>query len=233
MKYIGMLLMAAAAVGGGFYASANLRDRLEILQTFRQMVYRLKGQMLYTNATLPEALREVGLREVDLRKGGLREIGLREDNWRKVGLREAGLQKAGLQGADLQEADSRNVGPQKRDLREYHGKKRQMTGPGALFIQAAATMEREPELAFPDIWAAAVGQFAETAPVTRRDMEHLLAFGNSLGYADRGMQERTIAFFLEQTDDSIAVLKRDMETKTKLYQSLGIAAGMLILVILV
>lgn len=44
-------------------------------------------------------------------------------------------------------------------------------------------------------------------------------------------QERTILFYLEQADDSLAFLKKETESRTKLYRSLGMAAGLFILVL--
>ena len=55
--------------------------------------------------------------------------------------------------------------------------------------------------------------------------------GENLGYADKKTQERTILFYLEQADDSLAFLKKEMESRTKLYRSLGMAAGLFILVL--
>ena len=48
---------------------------------------------------------------------------------------------------------------------------------------------------------------------------------------DKKTQERTILFYLEQADDSLAFLKKEMESRTKLYRSLGMAAGLFILVL--
>ena len=58
------------------------------------------------------------------------------------------------------------------------------------------------------------------------------ALGENLGYADRDMQERTLLFYLEQTDDSIRFLKKEMETRTKLYRCLGMAAGLFLMVVM-
>jgi len=49
--------------------------------------------------------------------------------------------------------------------------------------------------------------------------------GKTLGYADKTTQERTILFYLEQADDSLAFLKKETESRTKLYRSLGMADG--------
>jgi len=52
--------MAAAIAGVGFVLADRGKERLAILLQLRQMVYYLKSQILYSNATLPEAVFEVG-----------------------------------------------------------------------------------------------------------------------------------------------------------------------------
>lgn len=69
MRYIGLLVMAGSFIGAGFLAADNWKERLGILQLFRQMIYYLKGRILYSNATLPEALSEVGRRFLEGRNG--------------------------------------------------------------------------------------------------------------------------------------------------------------------
>ena len=46
------------------------------------------------------------------------------------------------------------------------------------------------------------------------------------------MQERTLLFYLEQTEDSIRQMKKELEERTKLYRCLGMAAGLFLLVAL-
>lgn len=177
MRYIGILIMAGAAVGGGFFAAECLKERLDLLLLFRQMAYHLKGQILYANATLPEALSEVGSRFSRERYGNLKE-------------------------------------------------------PGLLFSRIAGRLEAEENMAFSAIWQEEVGKMSQEIPMNTADRQNLLALGENLGYADRDMQERTILFYLEQADDSIAALKQEVETRTRLYRSLGMAAGLFLMVVL-
>ena len=51
MKYIGILMMAGALAAGGFWAADQWKEKLELLLLFRQMMFYLKGQILYANAT--------------------------------------------------------------------------------------------------------------------------------------------------------------------------------------
>lgn len=176
MRYIGILIMAGAAIGGGFFAAACLKERLEVLLLFRQMIYHLKGRILYTNATLPEALSEVGTRFSEEREGTLKE-------------------------------------------------------PGELFKRISERLEKEENLPFSEIWKEEIKKLPDQVPMDKADRQNLSALGENLGYADRDMQERTLLFYLEQTDDSIAFLKREIETRTKLYRSLGMAAGLFLMVV--
>ena len=41
-------------------------------------------------------------------------------------------------------------------------------------------------------------------PLGKQDIEAIRTLGKNLGYADKKTQERTILFYLEQTDDSLA-----------------------------
>ena len=75
MKHIGILMMAGALTAGGFWAAGQWKEKLELLLLFRQMMFYLKGQILYANATLPEALQEVGERYAEGRSGFLKEPG--------------------------------------------------------------------------------------------------------------------------------------------------------------
>ncbi len=61
--------MAAAVVAGGFLM-AEWEARVKILLLFRQMMVYLKSRILYSNETLPEALKEVGTRFADEKRDG-------------------------------------------------------------------------------------------------------------------------------------------------------------------
>lgn len=177
MRYVGILIMAGAVIGGGFLAAARWKEKLSVLLLFRQMIYYLKGQILYSNAALPEALAEVGGRFADGREGLLRE-------------------------------------------------------PGDFFLRVSRRAETESQKGFSDIWKEEASGLLEAVPMDKADRENLLALGENLGYADRAMQERILLFYLEQTDEAIRFLKKEMETRTKLYRCLGMAAGLFLMVVM-
>ncbi len=76
MKYLGLLCMATAAVAGGFLMAGEWEMRVKLLGIFRQMAVYLKARILYSNETLPEALKEVGNRFADESSGMAAEAGL-------------------------------------------------------------------------------------------------------------------------------------------------------------
>ena len=176
MKYIGLLFMAAAAVGGGFLAAGEWEMRMKMVGLFRQMAVYLKSRILYANETLSEALKDVGSRFSDGKSG--------------------------------MEAEA-----------------------GNFFLRVQKRMEEEPGTAFSVIWNEEMKKFPENFPLGNDDLEALASLGGNLGYADRQTQERTILFYLEQADSSMEYLKKEVESRTKLYRSLGMAAGLFILVL--
>lgn len=177
MRYIGILIMAGAAIGSGMFAAECLHVRLEILQLLRQMIYHLKGQILYANATLPEALHEVGTRFSSNRDGIFR-------------------------------------------------------APGEFFSGICDRLNEDRQIPFSQIWKEETDKISLDVPMSDADRQNLAALGENLGYADRTMQERTLLFYLEQTDDAIATLKQEVEVKGKLYRTLGMAAGVFLMVVL-
>lgn len=178
MRYVGILMMAGAVMGIGFYRAQVLREQLELLQMFRRMIYCLHTRILYANDTLPEALMEVGQRFSEQHEGVLRE-------------------------------------------------------PGQLFVRIAERLEEEHGNVFPVIWKEEVDVLASRIPIGRTDLKNLTELGDNLGYADRAMQEKTMQFYWERTDDSIEVLKRDVDVRVKLYRSLGAAGGVFLIILLI
>lgn len=70
MKLTGCVLVVAGTSGCGIWLAGCYRQRLLELEQLRQMVFLLKGQILYANAPLHEAFEMVGKRT----GGGLSEL---------------------------------------------------------------------------------------------------------------------------------------------------------------
>lgn len=73
LKAAGCAMMVAGTSGYGSWMASGYRRRMELLIGLRQMIFLLKGQIIYANAPLPEAFEAVG----DRTEGVLAEFFLR------------------------------------------------------------------------------------------------------------------------------------------------------------
>ena len=62
MKLSGAACIVLGAAGTGIWFAARYRQRIAELEQLKQMVFLLKGQILYANAPLSEAMETVGRR---------------------------------------------------------------------------------------------------------------------------------------------------------------------------
>lgn len=177
MRMTGIFIMGIAVAGAGFLAAEYVKERLEILCIFRKMVYHLKGRILYSNDTLPEALGEVGM----------------------------------------------HFSEEQEEIRKE---------PGEFLIRVSRKLEQRRNVSLAKIWNEELERVSADLPISKTDQRNLAELGENLGYADRDMQEQTLFFYLEQTDEAIEGLKREVETLGKLYRTLGIAAGMFLVIVL-
>lgn len=63
IKWAGIGLVLFSGTGWGMWLAWRWKARLEALETLRQMVFGLKGEITYSRAPLEEALERVGRRE--------------------------------------------------------------------------------------------------------------------------------------------------------------------------
>lgn len=68
--------------------------------------------------------------------------------------------------------------------------------------------------------------------LVRADLEQLESLGEVLGYLDAEMQLAAIRLYLEQLENSIAEAQEHMGSRQKLNQSLGIAGGVFLVILL-
>ena len=163
IRAAGAAMVCLGAAGLGWQAASVWRERLELLTALRQLIYYLKGEILYGRGTLAEALL-------------------------------------------------------------YSGKK--AGGPfGTMFKNTAVQIEQRDGTPFSQVWRREADKLA-CLPLASGDWEALKALGDSLGYLDLAMQERTLLLYLEQLDETIDYLKKHKREKCRLYVSLGIMGGL-------
>lgn len=85
---------------------------------------------------------------------------------------------------------------------------------------------------FYEMWQEEVDRLDKEVPLSNEDRRQLKGLGQNLGYLDHAMQERTILLYLEQLDGEITYLREHLQEKNRLYTSLGIAAGLFLIIVM-
>ncbi len=110
---------------------------------------------------------------------------------------------------------------------------RKTDGPAAAwFCRVAERLKQQNGETFARIWREELDRQAKTMLLSARERTELAEFGEHLGYLDVGMQERTIALYLEQLDLSIGFLREHEPERTRMCTCLGIMGGLFLSVIL-
>ncbi len=86
---------------------------------------------------------------------------------------------------------------------------------------------------FQGIWKQMKENYLKGLPLLKKDWDHLLDFGDHLGYLDKEMQLNTIELYLEQLEEEILSAQGNLKKNGKLYQSLGIMGGILITILII
>ena len=86
---------------------------------------------------------------------------------------------------------------------------------------------------FSEIWKEAVLKELSDTSLSKKDKLHIIQFGESLGYLDKDMQMNTIDLFISQLEDEIKELSKTVKEKAYLYKTLGIMAGVFIIIVMI
>jgi stage III sporulation protein AB len=88
-------------------------------------------------------------------------------------------------------------------------------------------------LTFSDVWKVATEKELAGTALTKQDKSHLIQFGENLGYLDKDMQMNTFDLYITQLEDVISELSKTVKEKAYLYNTLGIMAGVFIIIIMI
>ena len=86
---------------------------------------------------------------------------------------------------------------------------------------------------FSRIFALKAREYLKDTSLTKGDLEELVRLGEDLGYMDITMQENTINLYLEELKGEISQTRQEAPARKKLYQALGLMAGMFLAILLV
>ena len=96
----------------------------------------------------------------------------------------------------------------------------------------AKQLETHSEESFAKVWQQAAEKKLKQVIYEPKFYEILKNMGETIGYLDQQMQEKTILLTIEQLDDQIFLMKDQVVKNCKMYRSLGISLSVLIVIIL-
>ena len=109
-----------------------------------------------------------------------------------------------------------------------------MPGEYRLFLkETAGWLQQRPGITFDEIFRECAVRLLPLYRLSEEERESFLSLGEKLGYLDREMQERTILLYLEELEEEIEGISREIAQKRRLYTSAGVMAGLFLAVILV
>ncbi len=105
--------------------------------------------------------------------------------------------------------------------------------PFSLFFREVADSlkRRDGRLFFP-IWEKAAEPYKRKFDFREEEFADLLRFGSQLGQLDRETQLRAVAAYRERLDAAVSAAAEEIAVKEKLYRSLGLMAGCLIIILI-
>ena len=81
------------------------------------------------------------------------------------------------------------------------------------------------------LWLSAIETTKEGSFLKKDDLEIIGNFGKTLGYLDKQMQVDSINFTIDYIDSQVGQLQENNEKTQKMYRSLGVIGGILLLVV--
>lgn len=88
------------------------------------------------------------------------------------------------------------------------------------------------EETFSQVWKNSVEKDLIPYVLEKKMLEPLITMGDTIGYLDKDMQVKTIDFTIEQIEERMYQIKDQVIKNCKLYQSLGLSFGLLVVIIL-
>lgn len=104
---------------------------------------------------------------------------------------------------------------------------------GSFLEELAKQLASLENQSFGELWNNQIKAQLSGSHLKREDKEQLGGLGEVLGYLDMEMQLSSIDLYLEQLELRIQDAQRAAQTKQKLYQSLGVAGGIFLVILLV
>lgn len=105
--------------------------------------------------------------------------------------------------------------------------------PFNMFLQSMARKLKGAEgKNFYEIFSSQLREFLKNTDLQEEDLKELEQLGAILGRLDRDTQLKTLELYRQEVDVKIAELKENLPGQLKLYRSLGIMAGLFLIILL-
>ena len=102
----------------------------------------------------------------------------------------------------------------------------------ALFLHFSRLLaENDGETAY-QLWMQAIQGQKKRASMAAEDWDIIEGFGKTLGYLDKQMQQSAITYATEYIDEKTISLQTQSEKNKRMYRSLGVIGGLLLVVVL-
>ena len=105
--------------------------------------------------------------------------------------------------------------------------------PFGTFMKETGKRLEEKDAGFEEIWEETSEKLLTAEGVKKEDGQLLEMLKNSLGYLDLTLQTETLNLAILQTEDSINRAKEQQERKGKLYQTMGVTVGALLVLLII
>ena len=104
---------------------------------------------------------------------------------------------------------------------------------GSWLCSVAEIMERRGSRSLARLWDEQVEEWLEETHLNKEEKEELKDLGERMGYLDIRMQEETFAWYAKRLEERQNKAAREMEEKRHLCCSLGVMAGLFLVILLI
>lgn len=111
---------------------------------------------------------------------------------------------------------------------------KRISPPFSLFFQnLEEELNKREGRSLQELWRVEIEKSLKQSMLRKEEKKKLEQLGEGLGYLDLEMQLSTMDLYLEQLEEDIKRAQEELHTKQKLYQSLGVAGGIFLVILLV
>lgn len=102
-----------------------------------------------------------------------------------------------------------------------------------IFSEFSSSLNDKTGQGLGDIWVKILEDNKDLYYFNKEDIDYLKSFGKTLGYLDKSLQINSIAVTIKYMEEKVEELNVSSLKNKKLYQTLGVLAGMLICIVLI